>query len=725
MIEYVVKRDGTVEKFSADKLNRWAEYATEVGGNWSDVALSTLKRLSNKCSTQDILQTMIDTCLYKETIEYSRIASRLEFAKVRKNMDYILNVNDSNSFKDILNTYLEWDIWDEETLPNYNPLWEEWYTELKNTRLEYWQVKQWGDKYACKIQDHTIETPHIGVLGIALAIHGDTDNAFNLAKALIEGKINLPTPALNGCRNGDFNTISCCVISCGDTTDSIGVANHIAYSMTAKKAGIGIEMTTRSKGSPVKGGRVKHLGKHPIYKMIDRSVKTLTQITRGGNATTTVTCLDPEIEEVILWKSQRSDIETRIDKLDYSFAYNNAFVEAVVNDKEWFLFDYKEASEVYDWFYKPVSTYDEALAFSKKYPCKTIKARDLLKLFLTTRQESGRFYDVNITRMNEHTPFLDYIRQSNLCMETGLPTKPYKDMQDLCSVESVGETAFCSLGAFNVGKMALEEYEVLAELGLRTVDILIDRAPMMEASMKTSIMKRRSIGFGITGLANYLYQNGLDYDGSDESLDAVQKLCEHHYFYLLKASQKLSQESNFKVEGIKEDWLPIDTAMSESLSGLDWESLRGKGRKHSVLVAHMPTESSAVFSSAVNGLYPPREAVVNKKSRKGLVQYICEDFDKTKNLLAWGVDNIIMSKYYGRVQDYTDQGISCDFYSDAEVRGGAKASMSQLMREWVLHTKLGNKTKYYLNTRDFNGGSVQNVLASTATEEDGCETCKL
>ena len=99
---------------------------------------------------------------------------------------------------------------------------------------------------------------------IGLGLHGDTQDAYDLARDIIYSRTNLPTPVLNGIRNGDFNGVSCCVISAGDSVESIEVAQHLAVRMTAKKAGIGIEFTTRSKGSDVKGGRIKHLGKHPI-----------------------------------------------------------------------------------------------------------------------------------------------------------------------------------------------------------------------------------------------------------------------------------------------------------------------------------------------------------------------------------------------------------------------------------------------------------------------------
>lgn len=728
MLKNVIKHDGIVEEFKAEKLNKWAQYATKTGGNWSEIAMATYKRLPETAKSSDIHQTMINVCLDKEELSYSRIAARLEQASLRKNMERILGVSDRESFKDIYEAMIRHKVWDVNTMPAYNPVWESWYQEIFPNKLEYWQIVQWGDKYATLKEGVPVETPHIGCMGIGLGLHGDTQEAFDLAKALVEGKVNLPTPALNGIRTGDFDTISCCIITGGDSVDSIGVAEHIAYKMTAKKAGIGIEFDTRSKGYPVKGGAVAHLGKHPIYATLDKAVKMFTQIARGGSATVTFKCIDPEVENIVMWKTQRVDIETRLDKMDYSFAYNDAFLQAVINNEDWYLFDLTEAPEVHEAFY--VLKADEyngvvkgCIEKGKKF--KKLKARDLLKSVLIARNETGRMYSINVTRVNEHTPFIDVIRLSNLCQEICLPTKAYKNMQDLYSKESDSETAFCTLSAINVGNVGFEEYEHIAEVALRAVDKMIDKAPMMTESMKNSIMRRRSAGIGITGLAGALYREGLDYDGSEESFSFVSKIAETHYFYLLKASQKLAEESGYAVESIKKDWLPIDTRVNKGYAlTLDWESLRGKPRKHSVLAAHMPTESSAVFCDADNSLYPPRQKVINKKSRKGIIQYISKGWTPGKKL-AWDVDNITLSKYYSRVQDFTDQAISADYYFDPSKYEDEKKPLSELMKEWVAQAKAGNKTQYYMNTRDYNGGAVQDILGAAQASEEACESCKL
>lgn len=412
-VEFVIKRDGRKEPFSPEKLNKWAEYATKTGGNWSEVSLMTYKRLPPIVTTEEIHQTMINVCLDKQKLEYSRIAARLEHAKTRKTLDHH-GVSDRDSFKEILALMFDLGLWCKDTIPTYNPVWEDWYKEIYNTKLEFWQIKQWRDKYSLRYKNTPLETPHIGALGIGLAFHGDTEEAFNLAKGIIQGKINLPTPALNGARNGDFDSISCCVITGGDTVESILVGQHVSALYTAKKSGIGIEMDTRSKGDVVKGGRVSHLGKHSLYSGIDTSVKLMTQVTRGGSATVTYKVIDPEIMEMLLWKTQRVDLETRIDKLDYSLAYNEAFIEAVVNNEDWYLFSLYEVPEAHELFYKPSTKLSDYRLLSENNNHTKVKARELLKTFLTARNETGRIYCFNVSRANSHTPFNDTIKLSNL-----------------------------------------------------------------------------------------------------------------------------------------------------------------------------------------------------------------------------------------------------------------------------------------------------------------------
>ena len=732
MIKEVIKANGSVEKFDLDKLSKWAKYATKVGGDWSEIAIETFTKLPEQTDSKDIHQAMIDVCYAKQDLVYSRVAARLETAQLRKNIErkFGIQVNKC-SFKEIRKALLENGVWCKETIPKYSEKQEQLFEELKQVDLESWQISQWSDKYLLKFEDVVVETPVIAAIGIGLGLHGDGQDAYDLASDIVNSRTNLPTPVLNGIRNGDFNGVSCCVISAGDSVESIEVAQHLAVRMTAKKAGIGIEFTTRSKGSDVKGGLVKHLGKHSIYKHTDSGVKEFLQQTRGGSATVGFTCIDPEVYNIALWKSQRIDIEQRLDRLDYSLIFNDAFLDAVVKRKDWYLFDFNDAPHVHKMFYTAsVDEYNQIVEahIEQGVKCEKVQALDLLKHVLMIRQETGRMYCFNVSRANTHTPFLDVIKLSNLCQEICLPTTPYKDMEDLYldnTMRGSGETAFCSLGAIvPVNIVDDVEYKRVAYTLVKTINKLIVKCPKMTKNHERTMLARMSLGVGITGLAEYLYKQGYDYDGSNKSLEFVSDLAEKQCFYLYKASQKLSEETGVEVEGVDLNWLPVDTKVGKFEPKMDWESIRGKPRVNSVLIAHMPTESSALASGVTNGLYPPRKRIINKKSRKGVVQFICKDFIEGVNLLAWDVDNVILSRYYSAVQDWTDQGISADTYVDPRKYDGGKKPLSLLLKEWVAHFRLGNKSMYYVNTYDNDESSVFDLATKEVVEED-CESCTL
>lgn len=722
----VRKSNGNTVKFDPSKVRKWVAWSVEGLNNQVEmeyeILSKTLARLPEVISTEEIHQTMISVCLDKEDITYSRVAAKLELASVYKNQERLLGVikAQNSTFTDFLSIMEDRGFWKGEWLLDEDLIIQEeivdnWLIELEDYSLEYCTIKQWTDKYSIKIQDYAVETPAQGCLAVAIAYHGVTDLAFDVAKDLLSYKLNLPTPALNGVRNGDYNSISCCLIESNDTVESLDVAELVASSMTAKKAGIGITLNTRSTGDAVKGGAVKHLGKQPLYKSIESSVKKYTQLTRGGSATMTFKCIDPDVMQLLLLKTQRIDLARRVDKIDYNLAYNDDFAKAVLNDDYWYLFSLSAAPEVHAALHKRNYMDVVKKAIADGVPYTKVRAMEIIESFCKARTETSRVYCINLTRANSHTPFIDPISQSNLCLEICLPTKGFIDLNDYTAPESKGEVAFCALAALNVANIEFEQYPAVAERALRTVDKMIERAPMLAPSMRASLLKRKSVGIGFTGLASLIYKNGLDYDGSEESLELVEETAELHYYCLLQASQKIAKETGKSVEGINTYWLPIDTKKGTKESVLDWEAVRNKPRAHSVLVAHMPTESSSVFSNATNGVYPSRNRVIYKGARRGKIQFISEFFTEDK-LTAWDVDII---PYYKALQDYADQAISADYWLDFTKYPNKKVPMEDLVEWFLRQWSAGVKTAYYQNNLDTRGEEVE--------QEETCDSgaCKL
>ena len=104
---------------------------------------------------------------------------------------------------------------------------------------------------------------------------------------------------------------------------------------------------------------------------------------------------------------------------------------------------------------------------------KRVKAVELFSLMMQERASTGRIYIQNVDHCNTHSPFdpqIAPVRQSNLCLEIALPTKPLEDVND-----ENGEIALCTLSAFNLGAIdSLDDLEELATLAVRSLDALLD-----------------------------------------------------------------------------------------------------------------------------------------------------------------------------------------------------------------------------------------------------------
>ena len=146
---------------------------------------------------------------------------------------------------------------------------------------------------------------------------------------------------------------------------------------------------------------------------------------------------------------------------------------------------------------------------------------------------------------------------------------------------------------------------------VRSLDSVIEHQSYpVKASKK--MLKRRSIGVGITNLAYYLAKNNVKYDDKD-ACKVVDELMESIQYYLILASTELAKEKGkcewFDRTKYSKGILPIDTYCKEvdkltkrKLSH-DWEKLRKLikkyGMRNSTLTALMPCESSSLVTNSL------------------------------------------------------------------------------------------------------------------------------
>lgn len=419
MVKFVKKRNGSIEKFDPTKLNQWAEWAANKNVGWSDVLLEAIRSLPETAKSEDIQTALINSCVNRG---YSQMAARLLLGQIFKEAYGGFNIPSFKSFYKNAVTMGYWgDFGYSDSELDYI---DSFIDHPKDFEYEYCTVRQFYDKYAVSAHGVCLESPQMALMATAVSnTRHEPDRhirAVAAYKELSNLKINLPTPSLAGQRTPVSGSPSCCVITGGDSVDSIEAAVHVAYKMTAMGSGIGAELSTRSKKDPVKGGTIEHMGKDSYYRYLDRAVKANKQHTRGGSATVTFHVHDPEIDMLLRYKSQRILESQRIDTMDYSLAVTKLFMKKAATDDMWMLVSNFFAPKLYKLSYLAnEEEYEEEYnrVLEDDSVKKTmVKAREILNLFWTQRSDVGRIYRTNLTNINKHTPFKDPIRLSNLCV---------------------------------------------------------------------------------------------------------------------------------------------------------------------------------------------------------------------------------------------------------------------------------------------------------------------
>ena len=161
---------------------------------------------------------------------------------------------------------------------------------------------------------------------------------------------------------------------------------------------------------------------------------------------------------------------------------------------------------------------------------KSIPAVELFSSFVQERKDTGRIYLMNVDHANTHGAFLEDIapiKQSNLCCEIDLPTKPLNDIND-----PEGEISLCTLSAVNWGAIrSLEQMENVCDLAVRGLDELLDYQEYPVEAARRSTMNRRPLGVGIINFAYWLAKNNSTYQEPD--LEMVDTWTEAWSYYCL------------------------------------------------------------------------------------------------------------------------------------------------------------------------------------------------
>jgi len=756
---YVTKRDGTREPLDLDKIHRVIDWAAEGLQNVSvsQVELKSHIQFYDGIKTADIHETIIKAAadlISKETPDYQYMAARLAVFHLRKKAygqfeppklyDHVVQMVESHRYDaHILSDYSKAEIDQIDSFIDHN----------RDMHFSYAAVKQLEGKYLVqnRVTGQIYESAQFLYILVAACLFANYPKATRLDylrrfyDAVSLFKISLPTPIMSGVRTPTRQFSSCVLIECGDSLDSINATSSAIVKYVSQRAGIGINAgRIRALGSPIRNGEAFHTGCIPFYKHFQTAVKSCSQGgVRGGAATLFYPLWHLEVESLLVLKNNRGVEENRVRHLDYGVQFNRLMYQRLIKDEMITLFSPSDVPGLYDAFFEDQDLFEQLYV---KYENdgsirkKRMKALELFTLFMQERASTGRIYLQNVDHCNTHSPFnpkFAPVRQSNLCLEIALPTKPLNDVND-----PNGEIALCTLSAFNLGAIEhLGELEELAELAVRALDSLLDYQDYPIPAAFQASMNRRTLGVGVINYAYYLAKNGVKYsDGSANAL--THRTFEAIQYYLMKASNKLAQEFGpcplFNETTYSEGIMPIDTykkdldkVCSEPLQ-LDWEQLRKDVVKHglrnSTLSALMPSETSSQISNATNGIEPPRGHISIKASKDGILKQVVPEYERLKQQyeLLWDMPN--NDGYISLVaimQKFVDQTISANTNYDPAKFDGGKVPMKVLLKDLLTAYKLGVKTMYYHNTRD--GASDVQEDIKPAAEDDGCAggACKI
>jgi len=729
---FVIKRNGTKEELNFDKINNVLMWACEGIKNVSasDIAMNAKLQMVDGVKTIDIHNILIQSAcdlISEETPNYQFVASNLLNYLLRKQ---VFEVKDHMpSLYEVVKKNVDWEIYDKLILEKYTKeeidQIDKWIKHNRDFNFTYAGIQQLVDKYLLKdrFTGKLYETPQFMYMLIAMTIFMEyKKDRLKWVKKFYDNcslfKISLPTPIMAGVRTPNRQWASCTLIDVGDSLDSIFNSNSAIGYYSAKRAGIGLNFgRIRALGDKIRGGEVVHTGVIPYLKMFESTVKSVTQNgIRGGSATAYFPWWHKETMDILVLKNNKGTDDNRVRKLDYAIQYNRLFYQRVIEDGSVTLFSPHDIPGLYEAFFESNEKFEEIyLKYenNKNFKSKKVKARDLVNSFLQERIGTGRIYLMNVDHANTHSSFLDKIYTSNLCTEVTLPTYPLNHIDD--DDDTLAEIALCVLAALNLGEIKnLDEIEELMDCIVRALDYVIENQDYPVKAAK-KMLKRRSLGIGITNLAYYIAKNDHQF-GDKGSLKLMDETMEAIQYFGIKASVKLAQEFGacewFNKTKYSLGILPIDTYKKEVDSLVkrkytyDWDQLRKDvqefGMRNSCITAQMPCESSSVVTNSTNGNQPVRALIISKKSKQGVVKIVVPEYNRLKNkyTLAFDIDNKSLINLDAVIQKWMDQAISSNQYYDFTKSHDGEISMNDLMMDVLYSYKMGLKTLYYANSND-------------------------
>jgi ribonucleoside-diphosphate reductase alpha subunit len=466
----------------------------------------------------------------------------------------------------------------------------------------YFGLKTLEKSYLQRVDGKLVETPQYMFMRVAIGIHGnDISSVIETYDMMSRGLFIHATPTLFNSGTPRPQMSSCFLIA--NKSDSIdGIYGTLTECAQISKwaGGIGMHIhDIRANNSRIRGTNGQSDGIIPMLRVFNATARYVNQAgRRKGSIAVYIEPWHADIMDFLELRLNQGDEEARCRDLFSALWVSDLFMKRVEEGGNWSLFCPDKApglSDVYGTEFEELYTKYEEEGRANS----TIPAAEVWKAILKSQSETGTPYmlykDACNAKSNQKN--LGVIKSSNLCTEIIEYTD--KDETSVCNLASIALPKYVNTETKTFDYDALHKATKVVTKNLNRV---IDRNFYPVETARRSNMKHRPIGLGVQGLADVFILCGLPFD-CEESRLMNAHIFETMYHAALESSSELAEvEGSYEsFQGSPASQGILQPDMWEGATKFsdryDWDAMRervkSKGLRNSLLMAPMPTASTA------------------------------------------------------------------------------------------------------------------------------------
>jgi ribonucleoside-diphosphate reductase alpha subunit len=655
----VVKRSGRIEDMKFDNITNRIKnltYGLSKNCDSSKVAQQVASSLYDGITAQEIDTLSAEVCVGMITSDpdYEILATRIVASNIQKVCP--------NNFHIAMKKLARAGIITEEVARIAGRVRDDIITK-RDYDFGYFGLKTLEKSYLQRLDGILMETPQYMFMRVSIGIHGeDIPAVLETYDKMSQGMFIHATPTLFNAGTPRPQMSSCFLIANkGDSIDGIYGSLTECAQISKWAGGIGMHIhDVRANKSRIRGTNGQSDGIIPMLRVFNATARYVNQAgRRKGSIAVYLEPWHADIMDFLELRLNQGDEEARCRDLFSALWIPDLFMKRVEEGGQWSLFCPDKAPGLSE------AVGEEFEALYTKYEEEgranaTVPAADVWKAILKSQTETGTPYMLYKDACNKKSnqKNLGTIKSSNLCTE-------------IIEYTDKDETSVCNLASIALPKYVNEEtrsfdYEKLHEITkvvTKNLNRVIDRNFYPVETARKSNMRHRPIGLGVQGLADVFILCRLAFD-SDEAKEMNARIFETMYHAALEASSELAEVEGpyetFEGSPASQGILQFDMWQGETKLNYDWDALkeriREKGLRNSLLMAPMPTASTAQILGNNECFEPYTTNIYLRRTLAGefvvVNKHLVEDL---KKIGLWSKDmKDLMVKAGGSIQNIVD-----------------------------------------------------------------------